>query len=225
MDRDIKISKGKKHIELCDICYKINKGFKLNEIIDEDELQYYKLVRDYNNYCLIRDKDNKVELCFKSSANARDLSTSLNNNLVRYDEYGWYNHKENLVKGCMVHRGYKRFWLGMRQHLLNYIEVSKNIYITGHSMGGAIAILAAYDLSLNGLNVKEVVTFGAPKIGNDKFVENYNILLTNKTIQFQIVFDPITIFPVRKYTHVDKKFKMGGLGHSFRKYYNYFQKN
>lgn len=224
MNRELKINKGKKHILLCDICHKINKGYKLKDLIEDDELQYYKIIYDNNNYCLIKNKDNLIELCFKSTANARDLSTSLNSNLTTYDELNWYSHKPNLVDDVKIHRGYKRFWRGLRHHVMKYLDeyLHVPIHITGHSMGGAIAILSAYDLKLNNYEIKEITTFGAPKIGNSKFVENYNILLTNKTIQFQMVFDPITIFPIKRYSHVEKKFKIKGLGHSFERYYKFF---
>ena len=41
------------------------------------------------------------------------------------------------------------------------------LWITGHSLGGAVALLAAWRLQRNFMAVQEVVTFGAPMIGND----------------------------------------------------------
>jgi predicted lipase len=43
------------------------------------------------------------------------------------------------------------------------------IFVTGHSLGGALAVIAALDLKLS-LNVKVTVyTYGQPRVGNAKF--------------------------------------------------------
>ena len=53
------------------------------------------------------------------------------------------------------------------------------IYCTGHSMGGALALLAAYDISraMEWVSKPTKVicyTFGAPRIGNHAFAHTYN---------------------------------------------------
>jgi len=47
------------------------------------------------------------------------------------------------------------------------------IIFTGHSLGGALAILAAYYLN-RFYNTEAVYTFGAPDVGNADFARNYN---------------------------------------------------
>lgn len=48
----------------------------------------------------------------------------------------------------------------------------------GHSLGGALASLAAYDIAVElGLSHVECVTFGAPRVGNRPFVAHYNRLV------------------------------------------------
>ena len=56
------------------------------------------------------------------------------------------------------------------------------IYCTGHSLGGALATLAAYDISRAmewGIRPTKVIcyTFGAPRLGNYAFAETYNRLV------------------------------------------------
>ena len=41
------------------------------------------------------------------------------------------------------------------------------LWVTGHSLGGAIALLAAWRFRRNFFAVQEIITFGAPMIGND----------------------------------------------------------
>ena len=50
----------------------------------------------------------------------------------------------------------------------------KPLCITGHSLGGAIASLAALFLSREGLRVVAVYTFGSPRVGNAAFREQYD---------------------------------------------------
>ena len=50
----------------------------------------------------------------------------------------------------------------------------KKVYITGHSLGGALAILAAYDLAqLYATRTFVIYTFGCPRIGNHVFSDAY----------------------------------------------------
>lgn len=57
---------------------------------------------------------------------------------------------------------------------------SMQILLTGHSLGGALATLAAYDiaLSLESVLRKDQIScyaFGAPRTGTHAFAENYNL--------------------------------------------------
>ena len=52
---------------------------------------------------------------------------------------------------------------------------SEKLYLTGHSLGGAAAILAAARLSDLGVSPDQLIvtTFGAPAVGNEDFVRTY----------------------------------------------------
>lgn len=52
------------------------------------------------------------------------------------------------------------------------------IMVTGHSLGGALAMLAAYELTLAGYPVELVVTFGTPRVGNSVFAASYDAVVT-----------------------------------------------
>ncbi len=55
------------------------------------------------------------------------------------------------------------------------------IYVTGHSLGGALAILAALELRWQQLTPAMVVTFGQPRVGNNLFAQFYNAQLREIT--------------------------------------------
>nr|XP_043613679.1 uncharacterized protein LOC122585619 [Erigeron canadensis] len=60
------------------------------------------------------------------------------------------------------------------------VELSKwHVYVTGHSLGGALATLLALELSSSQLATRGIISvtmynFGSPRVGNKKFAEVYN---------------------------------------------------
>ncbi len=83
-------------------------------------------------------------------------------------------------KDCSVHAGFYSGYL-MVQKYVN-AEVSDllakypkaRIMVTGHSLGGALAILAAMDLhTALSHQEMEIYTFGQPRVGNYEFVKYY----------------------------------------------------
>jgi triacylglycerol lipase len=80
------------------------------------------------------------------------------------------------VPGGHVHAGFLRRWEQIRSAVLASITEPKPLVITGHSLGGAMAALAAIELDALRLPVK-VVTFGAPRVGDSDFVRllNHNL--------------------------------------------------
>ncbi|GMF21984.1 unnamed protein product [Phytophthora fragariaefolia] len=79
-----------------------------------------------------------------------------------------------------VHRG---FWIAYESVRDQLKEVTRlildenpgvSVYITGHSMGGALAVLAAYDLAVNFSIKVNMYNFGGPRVGNPSFRQHYD---------------------------------------------------
>jgi triacylglycerol lipase len=62
----------------------------------------------------------------------------------------------------------------------------KPIFLTGHSLGGALAVLAAIALHRAGFEITQVYTFGQPRVGNSDFKDWYNLYLGWRT--FRMVY-------------------------------------
>lgn len=45
------------------------------------------------------------------------------------------------------------------------------LVLTGHSLGGAVATLAAIDFAHKNIHVDRTIVFGAPRVGNARFAE------------------------------------------------------
>ena len=64
-----------------------------------------------------------------------------------------------------------------QQSILDVLELMQDFstcYITGHSIGGALSILCAADIYPRKTGYGSNYSFGAPKVGNDRFVKSYN---------------------------------------------------
>lgn len=77
-----------------------------------------------------------------------------------------------------THKGFTDIYLSLREQifqLLTLIPTDLPLFITGHSLGGALATLAAVDIATNtNFTSPAVYTFGAPRVGDPAFVKYYN---------------------------------------------------
>jgi len=99
-----------------------------------------------------------------------DLKFSFSNN-----EYG----------AGKVHSGFYRslneIWNDLKQHLESIGIENKKVFLTGHSLGGALATLAADRLDREGANIDSIYTFGSPRVADIKFrrslkVKHYRVV-------------------------------------------------
>ncbi|XP_028092321.1 lipase-like [Camellia sinensis] len=89
---------------------------------------------------------------------------------------------------AMVHHGFYFAYHNttVRSGVVNAVKRAKQLYgdidimVTGHSMGGAMAVFCGLDLKVNheARNV-QVMTFGQPRIGNAAFASYYSQLVPN----------------------------------------------
>lgn len=58
---------------------------------------------------------------------------------------------------------------------------NQEVWLTGHSLGGALAVILAATLRENGVPVHGLYTFGAPRVGDKEFAKQLNRGLRNKS--------------------------------------------
>lgn len=98
------------------------------------------------------------------------------------------------------HLGFARAWGHARTQIDAWLDKAYHAYgarrvcLTGHSLGGALALIGAHDIARRGLlPVGAVITFAAPKVGGPEFVANYDALgLSAVTLRCESPEDLVT---------------------------------
>ncbi len=88
------------------------------------------------------------------------------------------------------------------------------LWITGHSLGGALAMLAAWVFKRRFINVHQIYTYGAPMIGNAVASEAFNQAFPGKVFRYVNMTDPVPKLPTvslvaNDYGHCDQEIALG----------------
>ncbi len=122
-----------------------------------------------------------------------------------------YPYEKSRNKKVKVHAGFISAYKSVRDAVLDAAKKTphRRIVCTGHSLGGALATLAALDIQYN-LPDKEVrcYTYGSPKVGNADFVKSYNKRVP-QTFRIVNSSDAVPNFPAGGYQHVGQLFHVG----------------
>lgn len=110
-----------------------------------------------------------------------------------------------------VHRGFLAAYQEVNESLARIIKAKRSeasLWFSGHSLGGALAVLAATEFSES---VAGVYTFGAPRVGDQAFAE---LLPAEKQFRFVHRDDWISRIPPEliSYQHGGVEFKIPGSG-------------
>jgi triacylglycerol lipase len=101
-----------------------------------------------------------------------------------------------------THSGFTELYRPMRKQLFRHLGAAarrKRLWITGHSLGGALAVYAALDLAANtGFRRPAVYTLGSPRAGSPGFAEAFN---RRVPVSFRLanIHDPVPSQPLKRY--------------------------
>jgi hypothetical protein len=82
------------------------------------------------------------------------------------------------------------------------------VFVTGHSLGGALSHLMAMDLVYNvGYNNFQIYTFGSPRVGNHQWASAFSAALINQNFRFTHWNDIFVHFPaeIEGYRHTARE--------------------
>jgi len=113
---------------------------------------------------LIEEAPDYIAIAFRGTSSLRDFLTDADCARKTLPHTG-----DNKVK---VHEGFFTAWesiFGLLKKRLDF--TAKPLFITGHSLGGALALICGVELVQRNYNVHSVYTFGQPRVGNGAFAD------------------------------------------------------
>lgn len=165
-----------------------------------------KLISADNTQAYVGTNDSVIVLAFRGSQSPTSLDglkdwllTNANNLLVLPDGQMGTDFAAAGV-GARFHRGFLEALAEIWEALLAAVdgpmqEKERPLFVTGHSLGGALALVAAWRLQRNFVPVHQVYTFGAPMIGNATAAKAFETEFPNRIFRYVDEPDPVPLLP------------------------------
>jgi hypothetical protein len=116
--------------------------------------------------------------------------------------------------GIELHKGFAQSSQNIYQELKTKLNKDYTIHITGHSLGGAVAVILAMYLDKQGFTMGDIVTFGQPKLTNRtgaKTFQHLNVVRVNNLMDMVPTVPPfdasqIMNFKLDIFWHLGKEY-------------------
>ena len=147
-----------------------------------NENKLYEIRNNEFSYHVKQDRGVTI-LIFRGTDNIKNIGTDVD---IRP------RHDKSL--DVYLHRGFKDAATWIFEDIDDNYKLKKTVYLTGHSLGGAIAQIMGYWLDQEGYNV-QIYSFGSPKVSTTFFGNeppHYRVVLDN---------DPIPYMPPYPFLH------------------------
>ena len=176
-----------------------------------------RLISGDNTQVYVGDNDRSIVVAFRGSEAPTTLDgfkdwllTNANNYLILPEGRSGTDFAAAGV-GARFHRGFLEalamVWEPLQAAVSQALQTKERpLWVTGHSLGGALALLAAWRLQRNFLAVHEIVTFGAPMIGNEAAARAFEQEFAGKIFRYVDLEDVVPHLPsvslvANAYTH------------------------
>ena len=176
---------------ICAICsmgaYSDNESYLMRSMLNERGWTIEKISQKNNRAnakaYLVCKGDVKI-LTIAGTESLKDVEVDFRVGRVHLNDNTTLDVKEkNSGDKIFVHRGFRDYADvvlsdGIAQRLKTSLEKNphETLYLTGHSLGGSVATIAAIRLIDSGVDKSQlkVITFGAPAVGSNALAKNYS---------------------------------------------------
>lgn len=159
-----------------------------------NDFKYYEH-KKLDTQAFIAGNQEMLMLAFRGTASLKDWMTDINIDLIN-------------GPGGKVHEGFSMAISSVWRDILSFIRNERKgraLWITGHSLGAALATLAVAKLRLEKDEpVNGLYTFGQPRTGDREFQKNFDADFVSQTFRFVNNNDIVARIPFRSmhYSHV-----------------------
>lgn len=189
-----------------------------------------KLVSVDNTQCYVCENEAVIVLAFRGS--------EIPNSIDGFKDWLLTNAKNFLVLpagkigtdfvaagvGARFHRGFMESLDEIWAPLFSAVDAvvakqDRPLFVTGHSLGGALAMLAAWRLQRQMIPVHNVYTFGAPMVGNDVAAKAFEKEFPHRIYRYVDGGDMVPTLPTvsmfsNEYWHCLTEVVVGGTAHA-----------
>jgi hypothetical protein len=142
-------------------------------------------------------KGRHIVLVFRGSQQAADWGTNFK---FRMKQFAFTQTAQQAVPPQgEVHRGFHDAWQSVEHDVLAQLKQwwtpDSQLWITGHSLGGALAALAATSLEYQGFKVSGLYTFGQPRVGDWAFTREVNDRMGDRMFRYVNNNDIVPLIP------------------------------
>jgi len=130
----------------------------------------------YGTYGYIGTTENSIIIAFRGSESFENWLHDLDFFKTTYPGF----------PGLEVHEGFLSAYQAVQPTILSYVSILRKkypnfpVYVTGHSLGGALSVLCAFDLVVTSgvpSSSISVINLGQPRVGNSLFASKWNQLI------------------------------------------------
>ena len=156
--------------EYCDEAYENNK-------------QNYDVRQGEFSYTVKQDSGISI-IVFRGTHNVKNIISDIDLRLFKDNELG----------GIYIHRGFRDAASWLLEDIKKNYKLEKTVYLTGHSLGGAVAQIIGLWLDNDGYTV-QIYTFGSPKVSTTFF--------GNRPPHYRVAMrsDPVPFLPPYPFLH------------------------
>jgi triacylglycerol lipase len=151
--------------------------------------------------------DHAIVLAFRGTEgkNRKDWLTNLN-----FDRTETHHGDVHEGFSKAVDRVWELLWL----NLLKFRTAQQPLFITGHSLGGALATLSALRFASTNQPVQALYTFGSPRVGDRTYLKHFTEALGDRAFRLVNDEDVVAKVPLKAmgYCHVGEKYRFDSTG-------------
>ncbi|BCG59751.1 lipase [Paenibacillus sp. URB8-2] len=184
-------------------------------------IQAKSISNEWERFGFIIESPQEIIIAFRGTSSTSDWISDIIASQKRF---------KYIKQDCLTHRGFTDIYSSARDELfsaLTGLSPAKTLYITGHSLGAALATLCAIDIAANTAHHSPILfTFGSPRVGDPAFSKAFTEYVKNSwrtaNLYDVVTYTPPTVYKLPKrekkyyYSHVQTfsslSFQNGGIG-------------